>query len=253
MDPLAFALVALAGLAAGIASGLFGVGGGVLMVPAALYLVDGTGFHEAKAASLVVILFSAGLGIYTHAKKESVDFARGLILATSGAIGTIVSVLYVETVEDRTLRIAFGILLVAVGLWLALKRDPRAAATSRAKERAALVLIGLAGGLLSGAFGIGGGIVMVPAMILAGVGVHLAVGTSLVAVLGNAAAATATHATLAYGPELIALGLPLALGAIPGIRVGSLAAHRLHASRLQGLFGGFLVLMGGWMAVDAVL
>lgn len=253
MDPLTIGLVVAAGLLAGLASGLFGVGGGVLMVPAALYLIPGTGFHEAKAVSLLVIVFSAGIGIYTHWKKRSVDFTRGAILATTGFVGTAASVLFVERLADSTLRIAFGILMAAIGAYLAIKRQPRPAARSKTKERAALAGIGIASGLLSGAFGIGGGIVMVPAMILAGVGVHLAVGTSLVAVLGNSIAATGTHLQLGYGESLLAIGIPLAIGAIPGTRIGSILAHKLHAERLQALFGAFLVLMGIWMATDAVI
>lgn len=254
MDPvLSFVLVALAGFLAGVASGLFGVGGGVLMVPAALYLVPGTDFHLAKAVSLVVIVFSAGIGIWTHAKKHSVDFGRGALLAASGLVGTALSVLFVEQVADLSLRVGFGVFMAATGIWLAVRRSPREASRSPAKERAALVLLGMGAGALSGAFGVGGGIVMVPGMIFAGVGVHLAVGTSLVAVLGNAAVATATHISLGYGAALAAIGVPLALGAIPGTRVGSVLAHKLHASRLQAAFGVFLVLMGAWIGLDAIL
>lgn len=245
-------LVVAAGLVAGIASGLFGVGGGILMVPAALYLIPGTGFHEAKAVSLLVIVFSAGIGIYTHWKRRSVDFVRGAILAVGGFFGTAASVLFVETVADRTLRIAFAAFLAGIGIYLAVKRQPRPAARATGKERVALAGIGILSGLLSGAFGVGGGIIMVPAMILAGVGVHLAVGTSLVAVIGNAIAATGTHVRLGYGPDLLAIGVPLVIGAIPGTRLGSLLAHKLHAERLQAMFGVFLVLMGAWMAWDTL-
>lgn len=251
MDVASFALVALAGLLAGVASGLFGVGGGVLMVPAALYLVPGTTFHEAKAVSLVVIVFSAGIGIWTHARRKSVDFRRGALLAVAGFVGAAASVLFVQRLAGVTLQVAFGIFMALTGLHLARKKAPREAVRSVGRERAALVIIGLVSGLLSGAFGVGGGIVMVPGMVLAGVGMHLAVGTSLVAVLGNAVAATGTHLQLGYGPTLLTLGIPLAAGAIPGTRVGGVLAHKLHAQRLQAMFGIFLVIMGAWMAHDA--
>lgn len=252
MDPASFVLVALAGLAAGVASGLFGVGGGVLMVPAALYLVPGTGFHEAKAASLVVICASAGIGIWTHRRRGSVDLRRGGWLALGGAVGTAASVLAVERVTDTALALAFGVFLAAVGAHMAWGRAPRE--RPHVPRPGPLVALGLAGGLLAGAFGIGGGVVMVPGMVLAGVGVHLAVGTSLVAVLGNAAAGTAAHLLLpGYGAALLALGVPLALGAVPGTHLGSVLAHKLHAARLKWLFGIFLVAIGAAIAIDAAI
>lgn len=251
VDALALALVVTAGFAAGVTSGLFGVGGGVLMVPAALYLVPGTVFHEAKAISLLVIVLSAGIGIYTHARARSVDFARGAILAASGIAGAALSAILVEDAADRTLRLIFGAFLAITGAYLALRRTPRPHTETPRPNAPALLAIGLAAGLLSGALGVGGGIIMVPGMILSGVGVHLAVGTSLVAVLANALAATGVHLTLGYGPTLATLGVPLALGAIPGTHVGSRLAHNLHGERLQWLFGIFLALVGAWVALDA--
>lgn len=253
LDPVQIFLVIVAGLAAGIVSGLFGVGGGILMVPAALYLVPGTDFHQAKAASLVVIAFSTGLGIYTHATHNSVDFRRGGYLALGGIAGTALAVVAVERVEDTTLRLLFGLLLAITGLRMLRKTIPREPVVPSHRERLAIVGLGFAGGALAGAFGIGGGILMVPCLVLAGVGIHLAVGTSLVAVLSNSVVATATHLTYGYGTSLALLGIPLAAGAIPGVRIGAKLAHHLHANRLKHAFGLFLILVGGGMMLDAVL
>ncbi|HWH08037.1 MAG TPA: TSUP family transporter, partial [Candidatus Thermoplasmatota archaeon] len=150
----------------------------------------------------------------------------------------------VERVEDAALQAGFGLVLVAMGAHLAWGHAPRPRDASPAAARAGLVALGALGGVLAGAFGVGGGVVMVPGMVLAGVGMHLAVGTSLVAVAANAAVGTLVHATLGYGAALLALGLPLALGAVPGTRLGSLLAHRLDAARLRRAFGVFLVLLG---------
>lgn len=246
-------LILGAGFLAGVASGLFGVGGGVLMVPAALYLVPGTGFHLAKAASLIVITVSAGIGIWTHHRHASVAFRKGALLALGGFLGTAVSVLFIERVADRTLTALFGLFLAATGLRLVFAGKPRERALAPGRERVYLLAVGLAAGVLAGAFGVGGGIVMVPGLVVAGVGMHLAVGTSLVAVLGNAAGGTLTHLALGYGPALAALGVPLALGAVPGTHLGSRLAHRLHADRLKRLFGVFLALVGLGMALEALL
>lgn len=252
-EPLVLLLVALAGLLAGVASGLFGVGGGILMVPAALYLVPGTDFHVAKAASLVVIVASAGVGIWTHHRHGSVDFRRGLLLAVAGFAGTAVSVVVAERVTGDALTVGFGAVMVVAGVRLARGGTPEPRRLKPWQDRAFTVALGVASGLLSGAFGVGGGIFMVPGMVLGGVGIHLAVGTSLVAVLGNAVSGTATHLALGYGPALAAVGIPLALGAVPGTRIGSKLAHRLHAERLKRAFGLFLVVVGVGMAAQALL
>ena len=253
LDPLSFLLVALAGVAAGVASGLFGVGGGVLMVPAALYVVPGTPFKVAAAVSLLVILGSAGVGVWGHHRKRSVDFRRALPLALGGFLTTGVSVLLVERLDNALLQALFGLLLAATGLRMVFGATPRPRAFPPAGERAYLFGLGALGGVLSAAFGIGGGILMVPGLVLAGVGMHLAVGTSLVAVWGNALSGTLAKAGLGYGPALLALGIPLALGAVPGIHYGARLAHRLHPERLKKAFGLFLVLVGLGMSADALL
>lgn len=245
--------VLAAGLLAGLASGLFGVGGGILMVPAALYLVPGTDFHVAKAVSLVVIIASAGIGIWTHHRHESVDFRKGALLALGGFGGAAISVLAVERMGDRALTASFGIVLALMGLRLAFAATPKPRDMSRRAQALYLLALGVLSGLLSGAFGVGGGIVMVPGMVFAGIGMHLAVGTSLVAVLGNAIGGTASHLALGYGDVLLALGVPLAVGAVPATYLGSKLAHKLHADRLKRAFGGFLVLVGVWMTIDATL
>lgn len=253
LDPASFLLVLLAGVLAGVASGLFGVGGGVLMVPAALYLAPGTGFKEATAASLLVIVGSAGVGVWGHHKKRSVDFRRGLPLAAGGFLTTALSVWLVERVENQVLQALFGVLLAVMGLRMAFGGTPRQRNLSPGKERAYLFGLGALGGLLSGAFGVGGGILMVPGMVFAGMGVHLAVGTSLFAVWGNALSGTIAKAGLGYGAALLALGVPLVLGAVPGIHYGTKLAHRLHAERLKTAFGIFLVFVGLWMSLDALV
>lgn len=245
--------VLASGLAAGIASGLFGVGGGILMVPAALYLVPGTDFHEAKAVSLVVIVASSGIGVWTHHQHRSVDLRAGILLAVGGFAGAALAALGVERLADATLAALFGVVLALLGARLATSRSATPRERHGRGRAIFLVALGFAAGLLSGAFGIGGGVIMVPGMLFAGIGMHLAVGTSLVAVLGNAFGGTLSHLILGYGPTLATIGIPLALGAVPGTYLGAKLAHRIHADRLKRIFGAALILVGIGMTLDALV
>lgn len=249
MDPLAILLVAGVGLLGGVASGLFGIGGGILMVPLLLLVVPGTGFKEAKAASLVVVTASSLVAVLAHRRRGSADLRTGLLLGAPGVAGAILAARFAEGVSDRALTVAFGGVLVVVGAHLLVSRVPRGHSLSRGARATVLVSTGFVAGALAGLFGIGGGAVVVPALAFLGVGMHLAVGTSLVAVGINAAATTATHVALGYLPTLLALGVPLALGAVPGGEAGARLAHRLPAARLQRAFGAFLVLAGAWLAL----
>jgi hypothetical protein len=248
VDPLALAVALAVGLLAGVASGLFGVGGGIVMVPAAMFLL-GQSFHVAKAASLLVITTVTAIGIWEHRRERHVDLALGLMLGAGGASGSYLATLLAEQLRDAQLQAGFGVLLVATGarLWFEMReRD-----VGHAPRWVAAPLVGFGAGALAGLFGVGGGVLMVPAMVFLGVPVHTAVGTSLVAVLTNAAMGTAVGLFLGYGAALLALGAPLALGAAAGIRLGARAASRMPAVRLRRGFGAFLVAVGLFMALTS--
>jgi hypothetical protein len=248
-DPLTFAAAVALGSLAGVASGLFGVGGGIILVPASVYLLA-TPFHEAKAASLLVIALVTVLGIVEHRKQEHVDLRLGVALSLGGVSGSVLAVHLAEGLGEGLLRTLFGVALVAFGvrLWYEVRER-----TTEAHHRWVVApLLGFGAGLLAGLFGVGGGVLMVPAMVFLGVGVHTAVGTSLVAVLANSAAGTAAHLGVGYGPSLLELGVPFALGSAVGIHLGARAAGRLAAPRLRRGFGAFLVAVGVAMALTSL-
>lgn len=251
MEPaVTAALSILLGLAAGVASGLFGVGGGVLIVPG-LILLAAAPFKLAKAASLTAMAIGAIPGIVRHHRAGSVDWRTGLALGAGAVVASIASVVLVERVADAALQVAFGVFLVLVGARLWFPVAPRARTSDPRRARLSEVAAGAAAGLLGGAFGIGGGILMVPVLVFAGLSMHAAVATSLVAVVLVGAASTAAHLALGYGWPLLLLGLPVALGSLLGSRAGASLAHRLHADRLRRAFGAFAMLMGAYLAAAA--
>lgn len=234
------ALTVAAGLAAGIVSGLFGLGGGVVAVPAALW-ISGAGFHDAKAASLMVIVFGSTIAVLRHHRAGNVRWRRGLRLAAGGVTGSILSSILATDVSGTVLGSAFGVLMMLVGLRMALAAQPTREAFT---FPGAIFLLGFLAGLLTGFLGIGGGVVMTPGLVLLGVPMHAAVATSLVGVIGNGFFAAITQAILGLWPAMLRIGLPLAAGAMVGGRLGAKLAIVTPADRLRRIFGLFLGLVG---------
>jgi len=245
------ALTVLAGLAAGVVSGLFGLGGGVVAVPAALW-VSAADFHGAKAASLMVIVFGSTIALARHHQAGNVRWRRGARLAAGGVLGSILSSLVAEDVSGTVLGIAFGVLMVLVGLRMALAASSDEA---RVSFPGAVFALGFFAGTLTGFLGVGGGVVMTPGLALFGFPMHAAVATSLVGVIGNGFFAAVTQAFLGLGPVMLTVGVPLAIGAMVGGRLGAKLALVTPQDRLRRAFGVFLALLGlGFVGVwDAVL
>ena len=237
---LELALAAAAGLLAGVVSGAFGVGGGVVAVPAAIWIAD-LPFHEAKAAALLVIVFGSTMGLARHHKAGAVRWRMGLELAGGGVIGAVLSSIVAEDVSGTVLGRAFGVLLLLVALRMALPQPRSHVART---PWIALPAIGFAAGLLTGFFGVGGGVAMVPAMVFLGVPIHSAVATSLVAVIANGLVAAGTQAALGYTGAMLTVGVPLAAGAFLGGRLGARWAIGSSSVVLRRAFAVFLALVG---------
>lgn len=234
------ALTVLAGVAAGIISGLFGLGGGVVAVPAALWISAST-FYEAKAASLLVIVFGSSVALARHHRAGNVRWKRGIRLATGGVAGSILSSILATDVSGTVLESAFGLLLILVGLRMALAAGP---SEGRMSFPGAVFALGFLAGTLTGFLGVGGGIVMTPGLALFGFSMHAAVATSLVGVIANGFFAAITQAFLGLGPAMLRIGVPLAAGAMLGGRVGAKLALITPADKLRRAFGAFLALVG---------
>lgn len=234
------AIIVLAGLAAGVISGLFGLGGGVVAVPAALWIATDS-FHEAKAASLMVIVFGSTIAVARHHRAGNVRWRRGARLAGGGVLGAVLSSVVARDVSGTLLGSAFGGLLVLVGLRLVFAASPGQRGVSFV---GVTFLLGFVAGLLTGFLGVGGGVVMTPGLALLGVPMHVAVATSLVGVIANGAVAAVTQAWLGMVPVMVAIGVPLALGAMVGGRLGAKLALVTPEARLRRVFGAVLAFIG---------
>ncbi len=157
--------IVLVGIAAGFLSGMFGVGGGILIVPG-LVLVAKMDQRIAHGTSLAAVLPISASSLLSYWSHDHVDWRVGACLAAGALAGALVGTRLLHVLPHRTLAIGFAGLLVvtAVRLFLPLESGTRDVLTLG--TIAALVLIGVATGILAGLLGVGGGVVMVPAMMM---------------------------------------------------------------------------------------
>ncbi len=242
-------LVAI-GLAVGLLAGLMGVGGGVLMVPAMVYLL-GYSQHEAHGTSLTIMVLLAAVAAASYGILGSVNWLVAATLIPGGMLGAVAGARASRHLPALRLKAIFSVFVLATGIRMIVSGNgaPGAALLDGAGAAFAGLGTGLLSGFLAGLLGIGGGIVMIPVMVLLlGITQQTAQGTSLVAIVPTALSGARTHYRLGHVDLGGAAGL--ALGGIPGSIAGSRIANALNAGTLRGVFGGFLLVMSVMMLLQ---
>jgi uncharacterized protein len=172
------------GLVAGFLSGLFGVGGGILIVPALVLVMamDQRLAHGTSLAAVLPIAMSSTLG---YALEDKVDWPVAALLAVGAVGGAVVGTHALQRLPQRTLAFAFALLLVVTAVRLLV--DHSSAGGRGGLDAASIIgllVLGLSSGILAGLLGVGGGIIMVPAMVvLWGTPPAIAKGTSLAVII----------------------------------------------------------------------
>lgn len=245
------ALLAI-GAVGGLLSGLFGVGGGILMVPLLLWL-GGLDQRRAATTSLAAIVPTSLVGALSYLARGEVDLLVAALVAAGGVAGSWAGSWLLRRTPLRVLRWGFVGLLVLVAARLLVEADPAAAGAPHVTpaSAAALVAVGLVTGVTAGLFGIGGGVVVVPAlMLLVGVGPLLAKGTSLVVMLPTAASGTIANVR-AKAVDLRA-GLVVGAAASAASFAGVALAFRLPDRVATVLFGALVLVTAVQLATRAL-
>ncbi|NOZ31990.1 MAG: sulfite exporter TauE/SafE family protein [Alphaproteobacteria bacterium] len=249
----------LSGLLVGVVLGLVGGGGSILAVPLLIYFVGISSPHIAIGTSAVAVAGSALVNLVPHWRAGNVKWKCALVFSASGVLGALGSAQIAKQVDGDWLLAAFGALMIVVGLAMGFKRggpgnaDVRLDASTAARLLPRLVPIGLGVGLLSGFFGIGGGFLIVPGLMLAtGMPLGFAIGTSLVSVSAFGMATAGSYAVSGLVDWRLAAFF-VAGGAVGGI-FGALAGRWLGGKRniLRFLFAGLVVGIGGWIVWQGV-
>ena len=239
-----FATLALLAVSIGLVASMIGVGGGVFMVPLlALVYVPTT--QIAVGTSLAAIVFNSLSSTIGYGRQGVVDFRLGGLLIPTALAGAWLGAYLTASVSSQGLAIAFGLVLVYVAALMLWGRSPKELAAKFQKQTSEgqtvyrplpVMGVGFVAGVASGFFGIGGGIVMVPAItLLLGAGVLTAVATSLFVMGPSALVGAGQH--LLQGNLAWELALPLAVGIVIGAGIGSQIATRVPQLLLRRLFG----------------
>lgn len=234
----------LVGLLAGIFGGLVGLGGGVVMIPLMMRFFRLTQ-HQAHGTSLMALVFTGLSGAVTYYLNGSVDLMASICLAAAAMSTSWLGALSAHALPEWKLKGAFGIFVIFVSLVLLSK--PYFAQFSHPlagwPRLAALLLSGAAAGFLGGMMGVGGGSIMVPALVLfLGLTQHTAQGSSLLAMVPAGGVGALTHWRLGNVVPNILLGL--ILGIILGTYLGGTLAHYLAEGSLRGIFAVVLIWLG---------
>jgi hypothetical protein len=233
------------GIATGVLAGLLGVGGGVIMVPALVAL--GFTRHRATATSLAAVLLVALSGGIAFAFSGEVDFSTALVLGLGGLVGSTVGAHWMNRLSGVTLARVFGLVFLLVGLRLTLGGGVAETAIDLQPVLviALELVIGILTGIISGLAGIGGGVILVPGLVLLlGVDQHTAEGTSLIAILFTAAAGTRVNMKNRHVEWRAVWILGVAGAAIAPF--AALVAQRIPADDLARAFGVFVILNAAW-------
>jgi uncharacterized membrane protein YfcA len=277
----AFLLLGLGGIV-GILSGMFGVGGGFLMTPLLFFIGIPPAVAVATEANQIVA--SSFSGVLAHLRRKTVDLRMGTVLLVGGLIGAAIGVVifnYLKSLGqvDLLVKLCYVVFLGVIGAMMfveslrAIRQTRRGVAPKRKKHgwvhrlpfkmrfrTSGLyisvippMIVGVSVGILAAIMGVGGGFVMVPAMIyILGMPTKVVVGTSLFQIIFVTAFTTLLHATTNFTVD-IALAVLLLVGGVIGAQIGAMIGTRLRAEQLRILLAVMVLAVCGKLALDLLL
>jgi uncharacterized membrane protein YfcA len=269
------------GALTGILSGMFGVGGGFLTTPLMIFYGIPPTVAAASAASQVT--GASVSGVFAHTRRGGVDYQMGAVMVAGGLIGTLIGAALFKLLQalgqiDVVINVLYVVLLGSIGgimareSWQALQAQKTGIALPARKRRhhpmvaslpmrwrfyrsglyispLAPLILGIATGILTMLMGIGGGFVLVPAMLyILGMSANVVVGTSLFQILFVTMATTMMHAMTTRAVDIVLAAL-LLLGSVSGAQIGAQLAQKLPAERLRFVLAGVVLFVALWLAL----
>ena len=278
----AFLLLGLGGLV-GVLSGMFGVGGGFLMTPLLFFIGIPPAVAVATEANQIVA--SSFSGALAHLRRKTVDLRMGTVLLVGGLIGAALGIQLFNYLKalgqvDLLVRLSYVIFLGIIGGLMFIEslraiRKSRSGGGTPARRKHGLahalpfkmrfrtsglyisvippVLVGISVGVLAAIMGVGGGFIMVPAMIyLLGMPTKVVVGTSLFQIIFVTAFTTLLHATTNFTVDVV-LAVLLLIGGVIGAQIGTRIGARMKAEQLRIWLAVMVLAVCGKLALDLLL
>ncbi len=277
----AFLLLGLGGIV-GILSGMFGVGGGFLMTPLLFFIGIPPAVAVATEANQIVA--SSFSGVLAHLKRKTVDLRMGTVLLIGGLIGAALGVQLFNALRaigqvDLLVRLSYVVFLGIIGGLMfveslnAIRKSKTGVPPKRKRHNwihnlpfkmkfrtsglyisvIPPLLVGVFVGILAAIMGVGGGFIMVPAMIyLLGMPTKVVVGTSLFQIIFVTAFTTLLHATTNFTVDMV-LAVLLLVGGVVGAQVGARLGANLKAEQLRILLAIMVLAVCGKLALDLLL
>ena len=238
------------GFAAGMLGSLIGLGGGIIVVPVLTFL----GFSPTAAASnsLFVALSNAIASTISYSKQKRIEFSLGIKLGLLSIPGTVLGALISSDVAPGIFKMLFGLVLIASAVYVFLRQKLE----SKEKKLSVRMMVFAAGasffaGTISSLFGIGGGVVFVPLMIVGmGMTMKRAAPTSQLILLFTSLSGVVTHSFLGH-PDFTQAGF-LAIGSFAGGLVGARLSIEIKERYLQILVSVVILIVAGKLFFDSV-
>ena len=274
-DLLIWLCLALLGVVVGTYGTLIGAGGGFVLTPLLILLYPDRAPEVITAVSLGVVWANAVSGSMAYAHQKRIDYTAALIFAVATLPGAIAGALATSLFPRHTFEAAFGAMLLAVAAWLLLPQPRRIVTTTPRRYLRRLLtdshgdtyryafdpmlgaLFGVLIGFFSSLFGVGGGIIYVPVMILVlRFPAHIATATSTFTLMFTAGAGALVHLVAGHYDGVVPEVLSLALGVIVGAQVGAAVSDRLGRRgqvAVTRLLSAALLVVGGRLLLGVLL
>ncbi|ABL77461.1 sulfite exporter TauE/SafE family protein [Thermofilum pendens] len=254
MYPLTlYALSAVSGVLVGFALGLVGGGGSILAIPLLLYfaglssvLDQDTAVHVAIGTTSVAVGLNALANFAMHLKSGNAELKAGAVFAGIGTVASTLGALLGRQTKGQLLLALLGVAMVLLSFWVASKRRYAGGKTSLKRLAAGSALVGFVSGFL----GIGGGFLVAPALLWAGLDVKKAIGTSLLAVGLFGLSTSAVYASAGYADYAIAAAY--LAGGVLGGRLGVHVSTRAPREKVALAYSALIAAVGVYTVLKAL-
>ncbi|MDD3725894.1 MAG: sulfite exporter TauE/SafE family protein [Candidatus Ratteibacteria bacterium] len=232
----------LTGLVAGFICGLFGMGGGSLMVPAIVYVFN-LPMKQAVGTSLFVIIFSSMSALINYIRNNKVSRKLVLFIVPAGIAGAQAGALLTSRLSDILVKYIFVVVIAGLGIKMFFEKENSSSCEGGNFNKITAIVIGLLSGFVSGLCGVGGAVLIIPLLyIFLRVPMHTCIGTSVVVILFNAISGATGYIT--RGLVNFQIGVMLAIGSTVAAPLGARISIRTDREKLRKMFAVVLILSG---------